>query len=83
MRFLSVSRHEKDTPRILSARSSSTLPIFLAHFWPGQPLNLSLSPPFNGRCKRPLIEDMLSSLSEVEQREGEEKRVCDRAEQTM
>ena len=54
MRFLSVSRHEKDTPRILSARSSSTLPIFLAHFWPDQPLNLSLSPPFNGRCKRPL-----------------------------
>ena len=30
---------------------------------------------------RPLIEDILSSLSEVEQREGEERRVRDRAEQ--
>ncbi len=30
-----------------------------------------------------LIEDILSSLSEVEQREGEERRVRDRAEQQM
>ena len=30
---------------------------------------------------RQLIEDILSSLSEVEQREGEERRVRDRAEQ--
>ena len=29
------------------------------------------------------IEDILSSLSEVEQREGEERRVRDRAEQNM
>ena len=54
MSFLSVSRHEKDTPRILSARSSSTLPIFLTHFWPDPLLDQSLSPPLNGRCKRPL-----------------------------
>ena len=32
---------------------------------------------------RPLIENILSSLSEVEQREGEERRVRDRAEQTI
>ena len=33
--------------------------------------------------ERLLIEDILSSLSEVEQREGEERRVRDRAEQNM
>ena len=30
-----------------------------------------------------VIEDVLSSLSEVEQREGEERRVRDRAEQNI
>ena len=84
MSFLSVSRHEKDTPRILSARSSSTLPIFLAHFWPDQPLVLSLFLLLMAAVSglyRLLIVDILSSLSEVEQREGEERRVRDRAEQ--
>ena len=45
---------------------------------------LSLSPRFNGRCKlsyRLLIAEILSSLSEVERRQGEESRVRDRTEQ--